>query len=121
MKIVEIYDPAMCCSTGVCGPSIDPELMRVAATVNAFKDKGIIIQRYGLSTDTQRFISNPVISELLEKEGASALPITLFDGKLVKTKTYPTDQEFMDWLGPKLDVVKPPRRRGCCGLDEECC
>ncbi len=114
VKEIEIYDPAMCCSTGVCGPSIDQDLMRVATTINALKDKGFAIQRYGLSTDTQRFISNPVISELLEKEGASALPITLFDGKLVKTKTYPTDQEFMDWLETKLNAVKPPKRSGCC-------
>ncbi len=29
MSVIEIFDPAMCCSTGVCGPSIDTELMRV--------------------------------------------------------------------------------------------
>ena len=33
MKKIEIFDPAMCCSTGVCGPSVNPELIRVAAVV----------------------------------------------------------------------------------------
>ncbi|KTB48036.1 arsenite efflux transporter metallochaperone ArsD [Dehalogenimonas alkenigignens] len=113
-KEIEIYDPAMCCSTGVCGPSIDPELMRVATTINSFKEKGIIVQRYGLSTDTQRFISNPVVSDLLEKEGAGVLPVTLLNGEVVKTKSYPTDQEFTGWLKTKLETVKPPKRSGCC-------
>ena len=44
MKI-EIFDPAMCCETGVCGPSIDPELMRMSTVINALKEKGIIIKR----------------------------------------------------------------------------
>ena len=30
MSKLEIFDPAMCCSTGVCGPSVDPELLRVS-------------------------------------------------------------------------------------------
>jgi len=28
MKTIEIFDPAMCCSSGVCGPSVDPKLVR---------------------------------------------------------------------------------------------
>lgn len=43
MKQVEIFDPAMCCSTGVCDPSIDPELLRVATVISNLKEKGIII------------------------------------------------------------------------------
>lgn len=34
-----IFDPAMCCSTGVCGPSVNPELLRVATTINVLKTK----------------------------------------------------------------------------------
>ena len=61
MKNIEIFDPAMCCSTGVCGPSIDPELLRVATVINSLKEKGIIIKRHGLSSEPQDFISNKVI------------------------------------------------------------
>jgi len=89
--------------------------MRVATVINALKSKGINIQRYGLSTDTQRFILNPVISDLLEKEGAGVLPITLVDGIVGKTKTYPTNEEFADWLETRLDVVQTIRQGGCCG------
>ncbi len=63
MKKVEIFDPAMCCSTGVCGPSIDPELMRITTVINALKEKGIVIKRHGLSNEPQDFITNKVISK----------------------------------------------------------
>jgi len=51
MKKVEIFDPAMCCSTGVCGPSVDPELTRVAAAVYSLEKKGFDIKRYQLTSD----------------------------------------------------------------------
>ena len=47
MKKIEIFDPAMCCSTGVCGPSIDPDLLRIATVLDPLKGKGIIIKRHG--------------------------------------------------------------------------
>lgn len=118
MKNIEIFDPAMCCSTGVCGPSIDPELLRVAAVINSLKEKGIIVKRHGLSNEPQDFISNKVISEILQKEGADILPVTLVDGEIVKTKSYPTNEEFSKWLG--LEINAKPRNKGCCG-PKGCC
>ena len=102
MKKIEIFDPAMCCSTGVCGPAIDPELLRIATVINSLKGKGIIISRHGLSSDPQNFLSNQVINDILLKEGAGVLPVTLTDGQVVKTKIYPTNQELSDWLGIQI-------------------
>ena len=67
MKNIEIFDHAMCCSTGVCGPSIDTELLRVATVINTLKEKGISIKRYGLSNEPQAFISNKVINGVLDE------------------------------------------------------
>jgi hypothetical protein len=102
MKNIEIYDPAMCCSTGVCGPSIDPELMRIATVINSLKQKGIIIKRHGLSKEPQDFIANTLISELLQKEGAEILPVTLLDGVVVKTRKYPKNAELSQWLETEI-------------------
>ena len=99
MKKIEIFDPAMCCSTGVCGPAIDPELMRMATLINSLQEKGIIISRHGLSNDPMAFISNKVINDILQNEGAESLPVTLVDGQVAKTKVYPTNQELSEWLG----------------------
>lgn len=120
MKTIEIFDPAMCCTTGVCGPSIDTELMRVATTINSLKDKGITIKRYGLSTEPQAFISNQTINDVLQAEGAESLPVTLVDGKVAKTKTYPTNSEFAEWLGVVVES-KPEQKQSCCCGPEGCC
>jgi len=120
MKTIEIFDPAMCCSTGVCGPSIDPELLRVATIIKSLKEKGIVIKRHGLSSEPQDFISNKVISEILQKEGADILPITLVDGEIVKTKSYPTNEELSVWLGVEINT-KPQKKNSCCCGPKGCC
>ena len=33
MKKIEIFDPAMCCPTGLCGPNIDPEIKRIGVVI----------------------------------------------------------------------------------------
>jgi len=106
MKKIEIFDPAMCCSTGVCGPSIDPELMRIAGVINSLKEKGIIIKRHGLSNEPQDFVTNKVISDILQKEGADVLPVTLVDGEVAKTKEYPTNEELSKWLEIEINAAR---------------
>ena len=122
MKKIEIFDPAMCCSTGVCGPSVDPELMRVATVINTLKEKGILIKRHGLSNEPQDFISNKVISDILQKEGADVLPVTLVDGEIAKTREYPTNEELSKWLdvdvGAKAKVIL---KKGGCGCGPKGC
>ncbi len=120
MKNIEIFDPVMCCSTGVCGPSIDPELLRVATVIKLLKEKGIVIKRHGLSSEPQDFITNNIISEILQKEGADILPITLVDGKIVKTKSYPTNEELSAWLGVEISA-KPQKKNSCCCGPKGCC
>lgn len=120
MNKIEIFDPAMCCSTGVCGPSIDPELMRMATIINALKEKGVIIKRHGLSSEPQDFISNKVVSDILQKEGADILPVTLVDGEVVKTKEYPTNEELSMWLNIEIKT-KQPRKSGGCGCGSKGC
>ena len=125
MKNIEIFDPAMCCSTGVCGPSIDPELMRIATLVNGLSKKGITIKRHNLSNNPQDFVANQTVNDLLKSEGAEVLPITLMDGEVVKTKAYPSNEEFSDWLGIRIAtrsvVLNKSKSCGCdCG-DGNCC
>jgi hypothetical protein len=121
MRKIDIFDPAMCCSTGVCGPSIDPELMRVAAVINSLKDKGIIIKRHGLSSEPQDFMANKVINDLLQKEGVEILPVTLVDGVVAKTREYPTNEEIGNWLKMEINFKSSINSGGCCGGPKGCC
>lgn len=123
MKKMIIFDPAMCCSTGVCGPSIDPELLRVATLISNLQKKGIIIERYNLSGDPHAFIANENINQLLKKYGPKILPATVVDGQIVKTKAYPTNEEFAKLLGiAKEDIVtKKPASNRCNCKPGSCC
>lgn len=121
MKTIEIYDPAMCCSTGVCGPSIDTNLLRVATTINTLAEKGITIKRFNLGSEPQAFIANKKINDLLQKEGAEVLPVTLVDGEVAKTKEYPTNEEFSTWLEIQIESNEPSEQGGCCCGSEGCC
>lgn len=121
MKNIEIFDPAMCCSTGVCGPSIDENLMRVATIINSLKEKGIVIKRHGLSNEPQDFIANKVISEILEKEGAEILPVTLVDGVVAKTKEYPSNEELSTWLGVEVTTKQSEKKNDCSCGPGGCC
>jgi hypothetical protein len=118
MRKMVIYDPAMCCSTGVCGPSVDGELLRVSTLINRFKIRGVLIERHNLSNNPQAFVDNKEINKMLSSDGVEVLPITMVDGKVVKTKTYPTNEEFCKFLHISTDNLKavikrPPPSKGC--------
>lgn len=105
MKIIEIFDPAMCCATGLCGTNIDPELMRIAVVIETLKKRGIIVTRHNLRDEPQVYVSNKTVNEHLQKHGAYALPITLVDGEIAVSKTYPTTKQMSEWTGINLDFM----------------
>ena len=111
MRKMIIFDPAMCCSTGVCGPSVNPELLRVATVINNLKSKGILIERYNLTNNPQIFVDNKVINELLMKQGVKVLPVTMVDGKIVKMGSYPTNDEFCYLLEISPNLLKSEVRK----------
>lgn len=98
MKKMVIFDPAMCCPTGVCGPSVDKELLRVATVINRLEKKGILVERHNLTNNPQIFVDNKLVNKILNDEGVDILPITMVDEKIVKTREYPTNEEFVDLL-----------------------
>ena len=124
MSKIEIFDPAMCCATGLCGVSVDPELLRVATLINTLTKKDVTVIRYGLSSEPQAFVDNKKVNEYLMKEDVEVLPITIVDGEVVKTKVYPTNEEFAQWAGLSMDeitTVVSTDDKDCCCDNGECC
>nr|WP_207714680.1 arsenite efflux transporter metallochaperone ArsD [Clostridium tetanomorphum] len=113
-----IFDPAMCCSTGVCGPSVDSELLRVATVINKLKNNGILVERHNLTNNPQIFVDKKEIFEILNKEGVEVLPVIMVDNVVVKTNSYPTNKEFCELLDIpeeylKTTIKKPSKGYGC--------
>jgi Arsenical resistance operon trans-acting repressor ArsD. len=105
MKTIEIFDPAMCCPTGLCGTNINPELMRIAVVIESLKKKGFIVTRHNLRDEPQVYVSNKTVNEYLNAHGADALPITLVDGQVAVSQTYPTTFQMSEWSGIDLDFI----------------
>lgn len=93
MNTIQIYDPPMCCSTGVCGNDIDPALVQFAALLTQLNQKGAKVDRYNLGQQPMAFVRNPTVKVLLDKEGMAALPLIFVDGKVHLKGRYPTDSE----------------------------
>jgi hypothetical protein len=123
MKKMIIFDPAMCCSTGVCGPAVDKELLRVATLLNNLKNKGVIVERHNLTNNPQIFVDNKVVNKMLLTEGIDVLPIIMVDDEVVKTKAYPTKEEFLKLLDLPSDFLKITIKRPSegCGCGDGCC
>jgi len=107
MKKLEIFEPAMCCSTGVCGPSVDKELLRISLVFNKLeKDNNLTVNRFNLSSSPQEFMDNKVINKIINSNGVDDLPVTVIDGEVVKTKEYPSNDELAKWLALDKKVLE---------------
>lgn len=99
MTKVHVYEPAMCCSTGVCGPSVDPVLVRFAADVEWLKSKGVTVERANLSQQPQAFVANPGVREAIQIQGIKCLPLMLIGEQVAFQGVYPTRAELAQRLG----------------------
>ncbi len=124
MKKMVIFEPAMCCSTGVCGPSVDKELLRVSTVLSNLKSNGVVVERHNLTSNPLIFVQNQEINSMLDKEGIEILPVVMVDGKVVKTKSYPSNEEICSLLDIPEDYLKAPEKntsKGCCDPSNGCC
>jgi AhpD family alkylhydroperoxidase len=99
VTIVRVFDPAMCCSTGVCGPSVDPQLVRFAADLDWLKGQGISVQRFNLAQEPGAFAENPAAKYALADAGEAALPLVEVDGEVKSRGVYPSRDELAVWAG----------------------
>jgi len=98
---IEIFDPPMCCQSGLCGPDIDPTLLDINEAILKVKkefDGQIKIERYLLSQQGPKFMQQPKVMKRLQTNGVEILPLTLVDGKVVKEKEYPTFDELKNLI-----------------------
>jgi hypothetical protein len=93
MKTIRVYDPPMCCSTGVCGTGVDPDLANFAAMLSQLAQRGVSVERFNLGQSPMAFANNVVVRFLLEKEGAEVLPLVFLDGEILFKGRYPNQDE----------------------------
>jgi hypothetical protein len=113
-QTLQVFDPAMCCSTGLCGPDVNPKLVQFTADLDWLKSQGVIVQRHGLSQNPAAFVENEVVKVTLAEKGETALPILLVNGKVAATGRYPERGELAALLKLKAIGADKPAQSGCC-------
>ena len=93
MKTIQVYDPPMCCSTGICGTDINPDLISFAAMLAQLGMHGVKVERFNLSQQPMAFVENATVKALLDKEGAEALPLVFLGGEVYLEGRYPNAAE----------------------------
>ena len=111
MATLQVYDRPLCCSTGVCGPKVDPVLPRFAADLEWLKSRGVAVERFNLAQQPGAFSAHPEVKTALS-EGVGCLPLIVADGRIVSRGTYPSRDMLAAWAGVQLAESLPVA--GCC-------
>jgi hypothetical protein len=123
MKQVQVFDPALCCSSGVCGTDVDQKLVDFSADVDWAKQNGLTIERLNLAQQPMAFAQNLAVKGLLERSGESALPITLVDGEVAFAGRYPSRDDLARWIGVAAvlnESASTATSNACCS-GGKCC
>jgi hypothetical protein len=126
MTHVDVFDPPMCCSSGVCGPSVDPLLAAFSADVEWLTSQGVSVTRYNLAQDPAAFVAHPLVNDLLHREGDTCLPLVIINGEIVGHGAYPRRDQLADLAGLTISASRTkPRIRldttGGCKPGSGCC
>lgn len=120
MTAVHVFDPAMCCSTGICGTTVDPQLARFAADLAWLKGQGVSVERFNLSQQPGKFAEDAAVKSALETKGEAGLPLVKVNGEVKSSGAYPTRDQLAAWAS--VETAQPlPRESlpqagsgGCC-------
>lgn len=122
---VSVFDPALCCPTGVCGPGVDPALLQIARDLRWLEAQGATIARAGLSQEPQAFVANAKVSGLMQAFGDAALPAVLVNDTVLAYGRYPTRDELIAALSPvrtsSTSAASDATNDSCCTPGSGCC
>jgi len=96
---MEVFDPPMCCSSGVCGPKVDKKLVEFSAALAWLRTQGVEVQRYNPAQQYEAFVANAQVVQTINEQGTGCLPLILVDGEIVSRGAYPQRSELAGWAG----------------------
>ncbi|KQS98779.1 arsenite efflux transporter metallochaperone ArsD [Cellulomonas sp. Leaf395] len=120
MSKIEVFEPAQCCSTGVCGPDVAQDLVTFSADLDWVREQGAAVSRFNLAGEPAVFVDNPAVLDFLRVSGSDGLPLVLVDGAVAMAGRYPSRAELERWAHTDVAAmaartVLPISSGGCCG------
>jgi arsenite methyltransferase len=120
MSTIEVFDRPLCCSTGICGPSVDPALVHFAADLDWLRGRGVEVLRYNLAFEPAAFTKYDDVNEALRVGQVGCLPLVRIDGRIVSQGRYPGRGQLARWCGiEERQEPTPTKVKSCCG--PSCC
>lgn len=119
MKKMCIYEPALCCETGLCGVNVDPELLRISTALNTLKNEGVVIERYNLNNAPMEFVKSSIVNQYVNEKGVDGLLVVTVDGEIVLAGRYPANDEILTLLDLPAELLLPKGAASCC-CDTDC-
>jgi hypothetical protein len=120
-----VFDPALCCSTGVCGPEVDPALVRFAADLEWLRSRGVEVRRFNLSHEPSAFAEQTQVWESVQQDGTTCLPLLLVNGQVAARGRYPSRGEMAAWasgeIAAPVGTVTLGASPGGCDPSSGCC
>jgi hypothetical protein len=116
VRQIELYETAMCCETGVCGPSVDEQLIAVREDLRWAESRGASVTRHNLISDPDAFVANPKVTGLMQAFGDKALPVLVIDGEIAAHGHYASRDELTALLaGEPATTTAPAEKSSSCG------
>jgi arsenite methyltransferase len=98
-KLVQVFDPPMCCSSGVCGPNVDKRLVEFGAALQWLRGQGVQVERYNPSQQYDAFVGNVTVVNTINTQGIECLPLILVDGVIASYGSYPNQEDLAAMAG----------------------
>ena len=114
MATIQVFDKPMCCSSGVCGPDVDPALVTFSADLQWLERQGVQVQRINPAHQPALFAASELVRQQLQQHGSSCLPVIVVDDAVVSRGVLPNRQQLADWAGVAVNEL-PVLPTGCCG------
>jgi len=116
MPRIAIYDPAGCCSTGVCDPATSDAMAQFASAIDGLTKQGVEVERYELSSNPGAYVENAVVKNALDTDGVDCPPLVIVDGEIVSKGSYLSRDELSAKTGVEIPEGEAP---SCCGPAED--
>jgi hypothetical protein len=115
VRQIELYETAMCCETGLCGPSVDKQLLAIRRDLRWAETQGASVARHNLTSDPGAFVANPKVTGLMQAFGEKALPVLVIDGEIRAHRRYPSRDELASLLADNHASAAAPEKSSGCG------
>jgi arsenite-transporting ATPase len=105
MNRIQVFEPALCCATGICGEDVDQGLVTFSADKDFVRSQGGDVSRYNLASEPLVFAETEVVKGFLQVVGSKGLPLVLVDGVIAMTGGYPDRAQLAEWAGLAAPVA----------------